>query len=463
MTSEGQLLNGRYRLIMRIGSGSQASVWLAEDGLLERRVALKAVAPALAPETAGVEKARARALIEARALARVRHRCVVRIHDIFFAGQDPWIVMEYVSGRSLADIVAAERPDDRVIAAIGHSVLSGLIAVHAAGIVHRDVKPANILVDQDGSVFLVDFGIAKVSDQASAPGHLLDGVISRGQVVGTPEYMAPERLTGHPATPASDLWSLGVTLYFALQGHTPFSRQGPAHAVGHAILYEEPRAPSRPGPLSTVIRDLLRKDPARRPVAAEVIEVLESVLSNGGPLDQTTLTRRALANGTRAASPAGPSSSQARLLDMPPERAAVILSGCSIDVAAQFVADGAMVRADKASELLRMLSPVWAGKILDHVPADAGAALIRAMPPAQRYEMVTRADIRTIAEVLMLLPNAPAAQLIAAMPDDRAARILGHVRPKNVALIVAALSPDQRDRTLGALSPDMRALVRRHQ
>jgi tRNA A-37 threonylcarbamoyl transferase component Bud32 len=498
-TAEGQLLHDRYRLISRIGAGGQASVWQAEDTLLERRVALKELVPHRA--TIGVEETRERALIEARALARVRHRCIVRVHDIFFWGEDPWIVMEYIRGRNLADVFHQERPGDRAIAALGLSVLQGLQAVHAAGIVHRDIKPTNILVDQDGAVFLVDFGIAKIIEQAQANTRYPDGLTGLGRVLGTPEYISPEQIKGESATAASDLWSLGVTLYFALEGRTPFARRSasPVQAIQDAILYDDPLPPGRQGRLARLALELLHKNPQQRPSAEAAMEVLESILTDrqsGGtgrtgnteqgnaapwpqdpvtvkagtlvytkgmqPLDEAELTRRGIADAARAVNPAGADSGVARLLDMPNRKAADILNECSIQVAAQLVADIAAAHPRKAGELLPMLTPTRSGKILDNVPAAAGAAVIDAVPRDQRARVLSKSDIRTIADILRALPDGTATRLVTAMPRERAVKALGHVRASKVALIIGSLDQETRTSILNALPQEVRHLVRRN-
>jgi tRNA A-37 threonylcarbamoyl transferase component Bud32 len=502
MNPEGRLLHDRYRVLAQIGSGGQASVWLAEDTLLERRVALKELVPHA--ESISLEESRARALIEARALARVRHRCIVHVHDIFFVGLDPWIVMEYIRGRSLADIVVGDRPTEREIAAIGLSVLHGLQAVHAARIVHRDVKPTNILVDQDGAIFLVDFGIAKIAEDVAAAGHQRDGSITgRGRVIGTPEYLAPEQIHGHPATPASDLWSLGVTLYYAMEGHTPFTRASaqPAQDLRSAILYEDPPPPASRGHLATLVLRMLAKDSAKRPSAGEVFQVLESILTgqsrNGRrpgtgrgptaafpapgkilvytdaaayteamrPLDNAERARHAIADAVRDVNLSGTDSGVARLLAKPNDEAAHILASCSPEVAAELIAGMAASRVSKAGDILQMLSVTRSGKVLDYMPSAASAEVVAALPERrQQVRVLSQADIRTVAEVLMELMEVPgeiAERLVAALPLRRAGAALNEVKPVTVAKILQAQSPDVRSRLLEALSPEFRAIVQR--
>jgi serine/threonine protein kinase/flagellar motility protein MotE (MotC chaperone) len=511
MTTEGQVLLDRYRLLSQLGAGGQGSVWLAEDQLLQRRVALKELIPHT--ETIGVEESRARALIEAQAMARVRHRCIVRIHDILFADEDPWIVMEYISGRSLADIIAAERPTERTIAAIGLSVLHGLQAVHAARIVHRDVKPANILADQDGAIYLVDFGIAKFSEESSGGRPGSPSITGRGRILGTPEYIAPEQLIGRPATPASDLWSLGVTLYSTLERHSPFMpRAGkPAQAIKAAILYEEPLVPTTAGPLVDIVLRLLEKDPPRRPSADEVAEVLEWILNTptggsarssrpamgaasiGGtaptgawptrtgtagvpktllytsetnphtrPLDDAELNRREMADAVRVVNQSGTDSGIAILLGKPNVEAAKILADCSADVAAELMTGIAADHAEKAGAILQILSVTRSGQVLDYLPPATAAAVIAAMRPDQRSRVLSQSDVRTVADVIRALPPRSAADVISAMPEKRAVTVLGHVRPTIVAAIFRIIDRDLRTRLMRALSPDVRDLVQRH-
>ena len=500
MSPEGRLLHDRYRVLSQIGSGGQASVWLAEDKLLERRVALKELVPHA--ENIGLEESRARALIEARALARVRHRCIVRVHDIFFMDLDPWIVMEYICGQSLADIVSEGPLTERDVAAVGLSVLQGLQAVHAARILHRDVKPANILVDQEGSVFLVDFGIAKIAEDAADSPRRDKPLTGTGRVIGTLEYLAPEQLYGHPASPASDLWSLGMTLYYAMEGHTPFTRASgrPAQELRSAILYEDPPPPASRGVLATLVLRLLAKDPAKRPSADEVSEVLESIVIGQGhqgqgrqgqrtgaerrpasassdpgstrpyteatrPLADAERARHGLADAVRDVNLSGADSGMARLLAKPHGDAAQILADCSPEVAAELMAGMAASHASKAGDILQMLSVTRSGKVLDHMPSAASAAVIAALSERrQQVRVLSQADIRTVAEVLMELAEPPgeiARHLVAALPLPRAAAALGEVKPATVARLLQAQSPDLRLRLLRALSPEFRAIVQR--
>ncbi|HMH90714.1 MAG TPA: serine/threonine-protein kinase [Streptosporangiaceae bacterium] len=268
----GRLIAGRYRLQDPIGRGATGVVWRGRDELLHRDVAVKEVmvtagqAPGDSRRTIGAASYQ-RTLREARAAARLSHPGVVTVFDILDEAGSPWIVMELICGRSLDQVIAEDGPlPPRHAAQVGASLLSALAAAHAAGVLHRDVKPANVLVAGDGRVVLTDFGIAKIGADP--------GLTQLGMVVGTPGFTPPERVRGEPATPASDLWSLGATLYAAVEGRGPFERPGGVAAVCAGIAREEPpRAPSA-GSLTPVIDALLRRDPGTRPDAATTATLL---------------------------------------------------------------------------------------------------------------------------------------------------------------------------------------------
>ncbi|MEH0546348.1 protein kinase [Streptomyces sp. B21-105] len=272
---QGQLLAGRYRLADAIGSGGMGRVWRAHDELLHRAVAIKELTAALyvAESDQAVLLARTRA--EARAAARINHSAVVTVHDVLEHDGRPWIVMELVEGRSLADAV---KEDGRVEAAeaarIGLWVLRALRAAHSAGVLHRDVKPGNVLLSHDGRVLLTDFGIAQIDG---------DTTITRtGEVVGSVDYLAPERVRGHDPGPSSDLWALGATLYTAVEGRSPFRRTSPLTTL-QAVVEEEAADPRHAGPLGPVIAALLRKDPAARPGTAEAEQLLAEAAEGRRP------------------------------------------------------------------------------------------------------------------------------------------------------------------------------------
>lgn len=273
-----RIIDGRFELLERLGSGGMGTVWRARDAVLHREVALKEVRspdPALAaaaPHTAHV--ARERVLREARALARISHPHVVTVHHIVDVGPHPWIVMELLPGDTLQDRIARGALSPVHAARIGRQVLSALRAAHAVGIQHRDVKPANVMLREDGSAVLTDFGIAALQGATS--------LTATGELVGSPEYFAPERIRGHADDPASDLWSLGVTLYVCVEGVSPL-RRATSLATLAAVLDEPVPPPVRSGPLAPVLNALLVRDPAARPDAAQLDLMLAEAESGKAP------------------------------------------------------------------------------------------------------------------------------------------------------------------------------------
>ncbi|MEU0191376.1 serine/threonine-protein kinase [Streptomyces afghaniensis] len=297
---QGRSVGGRYRLIERIGSGGTGTVWRAYDELVQREVAVKQ--PRLPggpddPEDESRRRAAHRLYREARAAARVDHPAAVTIHDVVVEperqpeahagridrpgrlGRDgldavdavldglPWIVTELVPGESLHEVLRRGPVEAREAARIGLAVLGALRAAHSVGIVHRDVKPANVLLGPDRRVVLTDFGIAHVQGEES--------LTAGGEFVGSLEFVAPERMSGRIAGPASDLWSLGVLLYAAVEGASPFRRDTPEATVA-AILAAEPPEPKQAGPLGPLIARLLVQEPEQRPGAEEVARALEA-------------------------------------------------------------------------------------------------------------------------------------------------------------------------------------------
>jgi predicted Ser/Thr protein kinase len=264
----GRLIAGRYRLIGRLGHGGMGTVWRAQDETVDREVAVKE--PRVPDHLPERERANVfeRMRREARAAARLDHPAVVDVHDVAVVDGQPWIVMELVQGRSLGDALQEGTLSAREAARIGLEVLGALEAAHAAGILHRDVKPDNVLLGRYDRVVLTDFGIARIEGETS--------LTDTGGFVGSPEYIAPERVLGQRPGPASDLWSLGVVLYAATEGVSPFRRSN-TPATLQSVLNATPAPPaSAHGPLAEAINGLLHKDPARRPDAARVRALLEA-------------------------------------------------------------------------------------------------------------------------------------------------------------------------------------------
>ncbi|WP_185842338.1 serine/threonine-protein kinase [Streptomyces sp. WAC 06725] len=253
---EGRLLAGRYRLAEVLGRGGMGTVWRATDEVLGRTVAVKELR-----FPGGVEEDEKRRLItrtlrEAKAIARIRNNGAVTVYDVVDEDDRPWIVMELVEGRSLAEVVRDDGPlTPRRAAEVGLAVLDVLRAAHREGILHRDVKPSNVLMSDDGRVVLTDFGIAQVEGDPS--------LTSTGMLVGAPSYISPERARGQKPGPPADLWSLGGLLYACVEGVPPYDK-GSAIATLTAVMTEPLEPPKSAGPLEEVIYGLLVKDPAAR-------------------------------------------------------------------------------------------------------------------------------------------------------------------------------------------------------
>ncbi|WP_098023521.1 serine/threonine-protein kinase [Streptomyces sp. st115] len=262
--SEGSLIDERFELLERLGGGGMGLVWRARDIVLHRDVALKEVRPPdpellrLRPDAA--EMLRKRVLREAVSLARISHPNVVTIHHIVSSAEvaHPWLVMELISGGSFQDRLERGPCTPAETARLGRGVLAGLRAAHGAGILHRDVKPGNVLMRTDGTPLLTDFGIAAVREATS--------LTNTGELIGSPDYMAPERLRGRDDDPSSDLWSLAMMLYVAVEGHHPMHRSSTLATLA-AILEEDVPPPRRAGALGPVLRSVLIKDVASRPDA----------------------------------------------------------------------------------------------------------------------------------------------------------------------------------------------------
>ncbi|MEU6209183.1 protein kinase [Streptomyces sp. NPDC047023] len=274
-TGGGAVLAGRYRLVEPIGRGGMGKVWRAHDELLHRTVAVKELTAGLYVAQADRDVMHARTQKEARAAARIQHPAVVTVHDVLEHDDRPWIVMEYIDGPSLAEAAkAAGRIEPREAARIGLHVLGALRAAHAVGVLHRDVKPGNVLLAKDGRVLLTDFGIAAIEGDSS--------ITRTGEIVGSIDYLAPERVTGGIPDPSSDLWSLGATLYTAVEARSPFRRTSPISSL-QAVVNEEPPALRQSGVLGPVITALLRKDPMQRPSAEEAERMLLEAMEGREP------------------------------------------------------------------------------------------------------------------------------------------------------------------------------------
>ncbi|MEU0199416.1 MULTISPECIES: protein kinase [unclassified Streptomyces] len=292
----GRLLAGRYRVTAQLGRGGMGVVWKAVDEVLGREVAVKELrtyTDAAGPELTGLQLRMQR---EARAAARVRHTGVIAVHDIAEVDGRPLIVMELVDGPSLDDVLRDRGTlDPREAAGIGAKVMDALAAAHRVGVLHRDVKPGNILLDRSGRVVLTDFGIATMDDPGDGSAtHLTRS----GELVGSLDYLAPERAQGADPGPASDIWALGATLYAAVEGTSPFRRTSTFSTLT-AIVTEPLPEPRNAGPLGPVLRQLMEKRPESRPEADQARRLLQSVADSGSADTPTSSLRGPAASPPR--------------------------------------------------------------------------------------------------------------------------------------------------------------------
>ncbi|MET9328169.1 serine/threonine-protein kinase [Tsukamurella sp. NPDC003166] len=272
------LVAGRYRLTSKIGGGGMGAVWLARDERLERDVAAKQVISTEGLTEEQADELRKRALHEGRLAARLQHRNAVAMYDVALDRGEPWLVMEYLPSRSLAQVLhMTGTMPERQVAQIGAQVADALIEAHQSGIIHRDIKPGNILIANrgraSGTVKLSDFGIARAEGDEAGPA---------GIITGTPAYFAPEVARGTEPSEASDLYSLGATLYTALEGAPPFGVDEDSIRLLHKVALGQIDPPQHDGALTRVILDMLQPSPKRRPSLTEARDRLASVAAAGG-------------------------------------------------------------------------------------------------------------------------------------------------------------------------------------
>jgi hypothetical protein len=497
VTSPGELLIDRYRLVGQLGGGSMGSVWEAYDEVLERTVAVKEL---LADHSSGEPMAvrLERVRREALALAKVEHPAVVTLHDLIFARspQDPWIVMGYAHGRSLDKIIAADGPlAPQQVATIGLAVAEGLLACHQLSVYHRDVKPANVVVGDYASVRLVDFGIARIVGQAS--------LTAPRNVIGTPEYLAPELLEKRPGAvgPSADLWALAVTLYYSLTGQSPFRAETFA-ATFAAILSRNPPVPRGGGPLADLVLRMLRKRPADRPDAAAVLADLRDVVRRedhgsrpGGPgLDRTAGLREGTGYPPRLPAPRYPSAAPpARRRPGQPARPGPrpsLFSGVPVSSAAKTVAKlpteqgvGQLLAVDTAEAagiinccddadggrllsgiaavgpargrgILEMVNKDRAGLLLDHMSSVAAAGVLAVQPATGAVRIMDQSDKLTVVGALSEMDPDSAARIVLAMDEGRAVEVLRQAAPVKVAPILRRVSSAARRQALLSRLPE---------
>ncbi|SEG42277.1 translation initiation factor eIF2A [Actinacidiphila yanglinensis] len=289
---------GRYRLVELVGRGGMGRVWRGRDEALERDVAVKEILPPQGTSAAEQDVLVQRFRREARIAANLRHPGIVGVHDIVDHDGAPMIVMEYVAGRSLRAVLDERGPLPVPEAArIGAAVLDALVHAHAAGIVHRDVKPDNILLTAERTA-LTDFGVARLAEGGTT-------LTVSGSLIGTPLYMSPEQLEGKEVTAASDLWSLGATLYTAVEGRVPFTGETLTNLCV-AILLQPPRPVERAAESAPLLEALLEKVPAERPDAEWVARFLDRLAGPAGPAGPAARTEPTLAFGDKGPGRGGP-------------------------------------------------------------------------------------------------------------------------------------------------------------
>lgn len=270
MTDDGDLIALRYRLVERVGSGAMGVVWQAEDELLRRTVAVKELLLHWGMSEDQTEEARRRAMREGRIAARLHHPNAISVYDVVEHEGRPCLIMEYLRSESLSDLLAVKHTLPPVdVARIGSQIASALASAHEAGIVHRDVKPGNVLLADDGTAKLTDFGISRAVGDAT--------VTATGVLAGTPAYLAPEIAQGHDAGFPSDVFSLGATLYAAVEGTPPFGLNDNPMALLHYISTNEITQPKQAGPLTATLVWMLTRDAERRPTMREAGQALDAL------------------------------------------------------------------------------------------------------------------------------------------------------------------------------------------
>ncbi|MDT9697829.1 serine/threonine-protein kinase [Streptomyces sp. P17] len=340
--NSGRLLAGRYRLGDVLGRGGMGTVWRAEDETLGRTVAVKELR---FPSSIDEEEKRrliTRTLREAKAIARIRNNSAVTVFDVVDEDDRPWIVMELVEGKSLAEVIREDGLlEPRRAAEVGLAVLDVLRSAHREGILHRDVKPSNVLIAEDGRVVLTDFGIAQVEGDPS--------ITSTGMLVGAPSYISPERARGHKPGPAADLWSLGGLLYASVEGVPPYDK-GSAIATLTAVMTEPLEEPKNAGPLKEVIYGLLTKDPAKRLDDAGARSMLNEVIHAPAPTAAEPEAQDATKVVPLPAQPDAPSEAGERLRGaLRSVRKAAVSAGAGAAAASRAKSGGETAASDSGS------------------------------------------------------------------------------------------------------------------
>ncbi|KAA2264645.1 protein kinase [Solihabitans fulvus] len=303
MSDDGRLVAGRYLLGKRIGSGAMGIVWQAQDQRLHRTIAVKQLLLQPGLSAAESDEAKQRSMREGRIAARLQHPHAIAVYDVAEDDGQPWLIMEYLPSKSLSAVLSERGTlPPREVARIGTQVASALAAAHNAGIVHRDVKPGNVLLGDDGTVKITDFGISRATGDVT--------VTATGMLAGTPAYLAPEVAKGYDPGPPSDVFSLGSTLYAAIEGMPPFGLNENTIALLHQVASGQITPPRQAGPLTAMLMKLLRPEPEDRPTMAQAKEELAAVAAGRSIPDNALAAGPPLAQPWRGAPPAVAARSQ---------------------------------------------------------------------------------------------------------------------------------------------------------
>ncbi|MGC5012430.1 protein kinase domain-containing protein [Streptosporangium sp. DT93] len=430
----GRLIAGRYRLMEVLGRGGMGTVWRALDESLHREVAIKELTLPDHLDPPDRETLHRRVQREARAAARLKHPAIITVHDhVVEADGSPWIVTEIIDGPSLEAVLRTRgRLPFPEVAEIGTRLLAALAVAHAAGITHRDIKPANVLLEGE-RVVLTDFGIAAVEGDAT--------LTAAGVTLGTPAFISPEQINGHPATAASDLWSLGATLYAAVEGRRPFTGTTPG-TVYVSIVTRPPDPPAHAGPLGPLLEGLLRKEPADRLTASQAAGMLAEIAGAPAPGEPSTGPRphhdgapvTALLTPGTPAPPAttGPPA----LLTAGVTRIGPPPGGTLFDAAPS----GTVPPAPPSPGMLDV--PGVSGPGAPGVPPSAAASTLAgtgtvASPPRRRFRSV-------IVAAVLLLAAAISAYLLLPSTDPAKATAVAHLRAHTETVNTVTFSPDGR-------------------
>ena len=319
-TPDTHRIGNRYRLDERIGAGAMGAVWRGTDELLNRTVAVKELLAAALPSSDQVEESRQRILREGRIGARLQHAHVISMFDVVVHDERPWLVMEYLPSRSLAAVLAEKGPmSPAEAAAIGRQVADGLAAAHTAGVVHRDIKPGNILLAEDGRSKITDFGVSRAVDDVQ--------LTRTGVIAGTPAFLAPEVARGQEPTAASDVFALGATLYASVEGEPPFGLDDNAYALLHKVATGAITPPTQAGPLTALLNRLLANHPEERPSAAQARDALARVAAGQSVAGLATPSSATAVMDTSDSGAPAPAENGGTVVDAPAVPAPQVIPG----------------------------------------------------------------------------------------------------------------------------------------